>query len=149
MDTLYLVIVGAIGWTGFIGCVWVLKSRYRLNFQFIEETHRLEVKTHVDSAVTASSENTIWGNATASFPQTIIEPEIPEEMHRLAEMAEPLLDQYDTVPQSGEWKRHQVYAAMLKNPKVKEIIGDDKWKAGFALELAVAQRRMNAEEVVL
>lgn len=156
MDTWILFLFGAVGWAGFGGCLWMMKHKRHLEIRIFTVEPMPEVTNgepfnelpRIMPTHGIIDHSGKWQPVQpVTQPQTVIEPEIPEEMHRLAEIAEPLIDQYDTVPQNGEWKRHQVYAAMLKNQKVKDIVGDDKWKVGFAIELGVAQRRMNTEEV--
>lgn len=76
-------------------------------------------------------------------PPPVIEPEIPQDIKELAELAGPLVERFDGDKQSGEWKHHQVYALMLKH---KAMRGVPHWKAGLAIELAVANRRLDAVE---
>jgi len=92
-------------------------------------------------ALVIAHEEAAMNRVPHAQPSTAIEREIPDELHELASVAEPLIDDFEDVKQDGEWKRHQVYAKMLKTSGLGK---DEKWKAAFAIELAIAQRRMNA-----
>ena len=75
--------------------------------------------------------------------KVIIEPEIPDDIQALAIAADPYVERFDKESQGGEWKFHQVYAAMLKDKALK---GSAKHKIGLAIHLALAHRRAEQEE---
>ena len=59
------------------------------------------------------------------------------------DLAGTFVDRFEVESQSGEWKFHQAYAALLKTKEGQAlIVNDEKWKAGLAINVAIAQRRM-------
>jgi hypothetical protein len=74
------------------------------------------------------------------WPVKSDEPEppvkIPEEIYQYAGIASALIESVDGLDASGEYKRHLVYARMIK-----DIPGVEKWKLSLAIELAIAIRR--------
>lgn len=153
MAVLPWAILAALGWAGFSICIFILRDGRRLHIMMVpsgtavghsaETSHAGSFSVGVGGQITkAYSENIAREqmSQTGAASATQIEREIPDEMHELAALADPLIEGYETVKQDGEWKRHQVYAALVKKANLK----DEKWKAAFAIELAIAQRRMNA-----
>jgi hypothetical protein len=60
----------------------------------------------------------------------------PPESDELRDRAIVLVRQFESVPQSGEFKRHQVYAQLLK-----EFPSVAKHKVSLAIEQAISQER--------
>ena len=67
-----------------------------------------------------------------------IQAYVAVEDEGLAKIALKHVERLDPEDQSGEWKFHQAYAAILKDPAAKDF---EKWKIGLAIQQAVAHIR--------
>jgi len=66
---------------------------------------------------------------------------LPEGVKELMDLAGPIVQSMDTNTNSGEWKYHQAYALMLKQPEAQPWV-QEKWKIGLAIHLALATQRV-------
>lgn len=65
---------------------------------------------------------------------------VPKDIQFLMPPARIAVGHFDKTGQPGEWKFHQAYAALLKTDQGRQV-ADEKWKAGLAIHLALAERR--------
>lgn len=131
-----LAAMGILGWTSksLKDSQGQLASALSMQAHFVNEVEsmRQRVEAMADSLETAKS-------AVDTMSHEKENGYLPEGVRELIEVATPLVKAIDTAPQSGEWKFHQVYAAVSKSTVAPTV---DRWRIGLAIQMALANYRL-------